>query len=139
MHRGSSVSTYRVVKRPRPAPLMVELATNSCCAFICGIWRDACLFVGRGKGVVSSVLGFLDFLPGCCFVGFSPPPLKRRTEGVEVVCVGSRYNIRSIICLKSSVRVARRDGSSKVWVVGGGEKASLSLFLRVVILVESRG
>ena len=128
MHRDSSVSTYSVVKRPRPAPLMVELATTSCCAFICGICKDVCLFVGRGRGVILGVLGFLDFLPGCCFVGVSPPPpLKRKTEGVEVVCAGSKYNIRSIICLKSSVRVAKRDGSSKVWVVGGGENASLSL------------
>jgi hypothetical protein len=34
------------------------------------------------------------------------------------------------------VRVARRDGSSNFGVVGGGEKASLSLLVRVVVLVE---
>ena len=123
MHRDSSVSTYSVVKRPRPAPLMVELATTSCCAFICGICRDVCLFVGRGRGVVLGVLGFLDFLPGCCLLRFSPPPpLKRRTEEGEVVCVGSKYNIRSIVCLRSSARVASIDGTSNVEVMGDGEK-----------------
>jgi hypothetical protein len=44
---------------------------------------------------VFGALGFLDFLPGCCLLRVSPPPpLKRRTEGVVVVCVGSRYSIR---------------------------------------------
>ena len=99
-----------------------------------------CLFVGRGRGVVLGVLGFLDFLPGCCLLRFSPPPpLKRRTEEGEVVCVGSKYNMRSIVCLRSSARVASIDGSSNVEVLGDGEKASLSLLVRVVILMESRG
>ena len=49
--------------------------------------------------------------------------------------MGSRCNIRSIVCLRSSARMARRDGSSKVGIIGYGEKANLSLLVRMEILM----